>query len=658
VILVFIALMVFLATLLFRNALIVLLVILSPLAFLAFVLPGTDKYWKYWKDNFVKLLVFFPLAMSIIYAGRIFAWTVGNLGKPGPLDAIMVLAGFFGPYFFLPKAFKWGGTLLATANKGLNESWPVKKSREVSTKGLQGRQQRKLNEFAKSLDPSRDGYVRRRPGKRFGLIPNYEGSLAKTALWNVRAGRLIPTKRGLASAIQRGETWSSEEDAIAAAKIKREKDKAAAEDPNSKKEHPTYSYRAVDTGKRDEKGRPIYAVKGEVSTDATARGKAAYFNAAGREDEREAGVAIEGALKTSSWVEIFKNLVPVIDDSKENPNGLAARIRKSGAEKFEGDPDNPATAGKLFVRMYDLPRYISKVNSAEDLYPLPLGKGLLATPHITNPENPKIRDNVRNSLQDERQAAAQAQENERANKEGRAPVKVDPVAPEPALTHEAARAIDAIRGYMDAGNISGQSEAEFNEFERLARAEPRIAIEFGKLLERIAGGGQGGINVLTQLNSSASMQNSLNELLAHAPEGTPEHTTIQALLKEGQESITGRPASPAADTAPAGAGDQEQATSGDNQQRRSSGTTAPGGAYTPSGRSTASGGVTFRPNTSQPGYQAPGELKIDHRKLADTIMEATREGAKLGVSQAFREPGAHKPGDVFRPDREKDDDDK
>jgi hypothetical protein len=534
VILVTIAVIVALATLLFRNAFLILLVILSPLAFLAYVLPGTDRYWKYWKDNFIRLLLFFPLVMAMIYGGRIFAWTAGNLGGAGPLDVIMVIVGFFGPYFLLPKSFKWGGTLLAQASKGLNESWPVKKSTEVAQKGLMGRQQRKLNEFAKDLDPKRDNYLQREPGRRFGIIPNYRGSLARTALWNVRAGRLIPTKRGLASAIQRGETWNSEEDAIAAAKVKREQDKAASEDPNNLKQNPTFTHSL----------NPDGTIKSEVSENATARGKAALFNAAGRTDLREAGVAAERALRTSSWVEMGKNLVPVEDDSEINPDGLAARIRASGAEIFEGDSKNPAQKGKLFVKMYDLPRYNSKVNASEELYPLPIGKFLLATPHITNPENKPSSATI---------AAAQREENEAAAQEDRQPRKLIP--------HHIERAINVIDNYMDAGNITSQSEAEFGEFGRLAQQDPRVAVAFGSLLHRIASGGQGGINVLTQLNSSQSMQNTIRGILESGTKAElfnkglitrkqaedrnfkigVGHTDIEGYLREGKENMNPAP---------------------------------------------------------------------------------------------------------------------
>ena len=536
VILVAIATLVALATLLFRNALLVLLVITSPLAFLAWVLPGTQQYWKIWKDNFTKLLVFFPLVMLLIYGGRIFAWTAGNLGTPGGLDVIMVLIGFFGPYFFLPKTFKWGGTFLSQASTAINDSWPVKKGRESARKGLLERQQRKIDQYAKSLDHTKDGYVSK-TGKTFMRVPLIKGNVPRTLLENIRAGRVIPTKRGLAKAIDRGEQWNSAEDAIEAAKVKREKDKAASLTPEqaatyTDKSKLPYSYNLGEDGK----------VAARVSDNATERGKAAIFIAAGSADDRRAGVADEAALKQQSWIEIFKRLVPVSDV------GLQERIKASGAEWFAGDENNPATKGKIFVRMYDTPRYNSKVNASEDLYPLPLGKGLLATPHITNPEG-KTEAEMRTKVANDNRAIAARNQRERtaAQAEGREP-KIEPL--KEFKPHHITRALDTINGYMDASNITSQSEAEFQEFDRLAKEDPDVAIDFGKLLQRIASGGQGGINVLTSLASSQSMSVTLKSLLDKGKERALElqaagelgtyYTSVEGYLQEGQAKIGGQ----------------------------------------------------------------------------------------------------------------------
>ena len=51
-----------------RQALIVILIIISPLAFVCYLLPGTEKWFKKWRDLFFTMLVFFP-AFAVIFGG-------------------------------------------------------------------------------------------------------------------------------------------------------------------------------------------------------------------------------------------------------------------------------------------------------------------------------------------------------------------------------------------------------------------------------------------------------------------------------------------------------------------------------------------------------------------------------------------------------------
>ena len=151
-----------------------------------------------------------------------------------------------------------------------------------------------------------------------------------------------------------------------------------------------------------------------------------------------------------------------------------------------------------------------------------MSKLLLSTPHISDPSNRKTVENLNKTLQ--------AEENEAARREGRPAVDIKPV------THQVARAIDTIRGYMDQSNIVSQSEAEFSEFGRLAQQDPRVATEFGALLGRIAEGGQGGISALAQLGSSQSMVKTLGNLLT-APGAKVAHDDIKGYIQEGQAKI-------------------------------------------------------------------------------------------------------------------------
>lgn len=116
------ALLVGLATLIFRKILIMLCLLLSPVAFAAWVIPGTKKYFDLWYSNFTKSLAMFPLVVGFIAAGRIFAFVSGTQ-ENGLIGFIIVLVGYFGPMFMLPKCYKWGGSLMQTAGNGIGSAY-------------------------------------------------------------------------------------------------------------------------------------------------------------------------------------------------------------------------------------------------------------------------------------------------------------------------------------------------------------------------------------------------------------------------------------------------------------------------------------------------------------------------------------------------------
>lgn len=128
-------------TLLFRKILIILALIFAPVALIAWMMPseGLRRYWKLWWDNFIKALMMFPLIVAIIAAGRIFA-KIGS-GQGGDfVGFFIVLVGFFGPLFILPKTFKWGGTVMQLAGNALTKAQAatLKKPKEYLQKQQEG----------------------------------------------------------------------------------------------------------------------------------------------------------------------------------------------------------------------------------------------------------------------------------------------------------------------------------------------------------------------------------------------------------------------------------------------------------------------------------------------------------------------------------------
>jgi len=62
--------------LLLRKALVVLLIFIAPLAFVAYLLPNTEKYFKKWMSMFGQLLVLFPVIALLFGAGQVASATI------------------------------------------------------------------------------------------------------------------------------------------------------------------------------------------------------------------------------------------------------------------------------------------------------------------------------------------------------------------------------------------------------------------------------------------------------------------------------------------------------------------------------------------------------------------------------------------------------
>jgi hypothetical protein len=117
-----VALLVGLATLIFRKILIMMCLVFAPIAMAAWILPGTKKYYDMWYSNFTKSLMMFPLVVALVAAGRIFAYVSGTQKNGALLGFFIVLVGYFGPLFIIPKAYKWGGSLMQMAGSGINNA--------------------------------------------------------------------------------------------------------------------------------------------------------------------------------------------------------------------------------------------------------------------------------------------------------------------------------------------------------------------------------------------------------------------------------------------------------------------------------------------------------------------------------------------------------
>lgn len=109
-----------------RSAIITLLIIIAPLAFAAWVLPNTDKWFKKWWDMFLQMLLVYPAVMALFAASSVAAAIVAQGG--GQSNLMPLLMGLLIqalPLFALPALIKMTsgvmGRLHNVTNSRLNK---------------------------------------------------------------------------------------------------------------------------------------------------------------------------------------------------------------------------------------------------------------------------------------------------------------------------------------------------------------------------------------------------------------------------------------------------------------------------------------------------------------------------------------------------------
>ena len=159
-----VALLAFLAaviTMWVRNLVIMLCVVLSPVAFLMFLLPNTQSWGKRWAKIFTQMLMMFPLAALLFsgarFAGGLMAAAAGNNGFQ-QLGGMLVMAV---PMFLLPWLMRKTGGMLAAVQGGLNKLSGRGSSAIKTTANAPERR-----EYRKSA------YLAKGPGRRRNVIRN------------------------------------------------------------------------------------------------------------------------------------------------------------------------------------------------------------------------------------------------------------------------------------------------------------------------------------------------------------------------------------------------------------------------------------------------------------------------------------------------------
>ena len=140
-----------------RQALITILAIISPLAFVAYLLPNTEKLFEKWRSTFLTLLILFP-AFSVIFGGAQLAGTaiIQNANSINAIILGMLVQVF--PLFITPMLIKLSGSTLAglaniinNPNRGL-----IDRTRKFTEDRAENIKARRLAE-----NPTRSQFLRR-----------------------------------------------------------------------------------------------------------------------------------------------------------------------------------------------------------------------------------------------------------------------------------------------------------------------------------------------------------------------------------------------------------------------------------------------------------------------------------------------------------------
>ena len=108
-----------LITIALRQAVVALLIMISPLAMVAYILPNTEKWFTKWKDLLFRMLIFYPMFSLLFGASQLAGFAIIASAKDG-FGVLLGTAVEIFPLFFSWSLMKMSGTFLSGINAKLN----------------------------------------------------------------------------------------------------------------------------------------------------------------------------------------------------------------------------------------------------------------------------------------------------------------------------------------------------------------------------------------------------------------------------------------------------------------------------------------------------------------------------------------------------------
>lgn len=258
-----------------RTALIVLLVILSPLAFVAYLFPNTEQYFKKWYKLFYSLLLLFPI-IGVVFGASTLASTViasvANLSNNPEVTGLIAAAVKAVPLFVVPTLLK--GALNGTGTIGAKLSnWSSKANSGVQSGVKQSRLgdlQRNMQQNAALRRAKARGGVATGDGRNPLNWASHAGAFGNRVTSGMLPGSLVGKYGAKASALEEKEY----EEGVSAAQDKQKgmlfTDIKAIANGSAKatKEERTAAIRHImDNGSFDDR-RELIASSGSMTEDA------------------------------------------------------------------------------------------------------------------------------------------------------------------------------------------------------------------------------------------------------------------------------------------------------------------------------------------------------------------------------------------------------
>ncbi len=197
-----------LITIALRQAVVAILIMIAPLAIMAYILPNTDKWFKQWKDLLFRMLVFYPMFSLLFGAASLAGWAIIVSAQSGFFVLVGLAVQIF-PLIFSWSLMKMSGTFLANVNSKLsqiaasplatNRAWADSRRQLTQQKGLAARnvytpslrlaqflndrkvmREEETKEFAETVKARGQAYAVNRNYDKNGL-PTREGETAYEA---------------------------------------------------------------------------------------------------------------------------------------------------------------------------------------------------------------------------------------------------------------------------------------------------------------------------------------------------------------------------------------------------------------------------------------------------------------------------------------------